>query len=700
MRRLGAGIEPVGYALLCVAMWPVPLLNRLHVESAAVLAAAAFFLAGLAALRRLGRLSTIRVLVTRVAWLLLPLVLMLVPMLWAPNCGWMQGIGFFFLFPVVTTVFAVGVAAAARRLAPNRPGVLLVTLGLLTMGLGPLWDIGLHPQFYSYNHVFGGVLGPIYDEVLEVRPGLFAFRAMTLCWALMGFAVAARHNRLVVLAAGVLTLGYLVGGRLGINTGYDDLRRALPGVVETPHFEIRFDPARLDSTEAAAVASFHEFEYERIRDLLGVEPDEPVLSFVYPDAFVRARLTGARNTSVAPVWLGRPQIHVEAASLERVMPHELAHAFSREFGLPALNASLSVGLVEGLAVALEPPGDTPPVDDLVSVSLATTGQDPRQTLPSVLSPWGFWTGRGGVSYSMTGSFVSHLLRSRGAAPVRKAYATADLEAHFGAPVGELVGAWLDELEGRPILDAGAALRATARLGASSLFERDCPHWLPRGERLLEEAERALARGDSLRALDRASEALRETPSALPLWISLSVAAGRGDAVIDTLRARGRPPFGLTGAKRWADVRALGGEVDPAREVYDSLFAALPVYARDARMWLALSAAAAGDPVAIRADLGLETADEIVSPAGVALMAFRFNADLWPSEAPDGLNAWSRAAWVAHGAWAMARKEGREGDAVQAAVWADSAAAAFGRIGDLTMEAYVGYRASRFRFSYE
>ena len=175
----------LAYAGLGLLLAPAPLLNVLQAESAAVVALVSFFVASLSAVGAFGRrsVSLWHVLVRQEAALLVPLGVLTVAQLWAPNCTFGQGLLFYALFPGITVVFAVSLAYATVGLGLTRPRLLLGGLGILIILAGPLYDLGLHPQFYTYNHVFGGVLGPIYDEQLAVRPGLFVFRGLTLLWA-------------------------------------------------------------------------------------------------------------------------------------------------------------------------------------------------------------------------------------------------------------------------------------------------------------------------------------------------------------------------------------------------------------------------------------------------------------------------------------------------------------------------------------
>jgi hypothetical protein len=682
-------------------MWPVPLLNRLHVESAALLAAAAFFVAGFAALGRLAvGESASRVLAGRLTALGLPLALMLVPTLWAPNCAWMSGVGFFALFPGVTAVLAVASAMVIVSRRMRRPRTVLSVAGCAILILGPFFDLGFHPQFYTYNHVFGGVLGPLYDEQLAVRPGLFAFRGITLLWAALAALLAKRNYRLGAVAAVLLGMAYFTGGRLGINTGYDDLSRALPGLLRSEHFEIRFDPAHADSLRVREYRDAFEYEYARIADLLDVRTAAPILGYVYPDAEARARLTGARYTSVSPVWLARPQLHILDEGLETVFPHELVHVFSREFGLPVVNASTSVGLVEGLAVALEPPSGRPSADDLVSAASPATGLDVGARLPEVLSPWGFWTGRGGVSYTVAGSFVRYLLAVFGPEPLKKAYAWSTLERAYGRPVRDLVDGWRSHLESRPWVDVDAVSRARIRLGTPSLFERSCPHYVSPAVRYLRRGEVAWGRADTAQALRWAGRSLAAAPlnpAVLRFWSGVQVATGHGPTARDTLRARPDSTLSVSLRILEADFAQAEGDSVAAKESYRSILERLPRYARALRIRLALSLAALADPGAGNISLGVAQAPQ--SQAGRALAALLTPEAPLPA-IPPGLPAWARRAWPAQQALRRASLLYRANDPSGASMEAEAAAESFRQVGDPAMAAYVRHTARRYGFAAE
>ena len=607
----------LAYGALGLLLWPVPLLNVLQVESAAVVAFAAYFVSGWGAVAafRAPDASFVRVLGREGLALVVPLAMLTVSQWWAPNCTYGQGLLFYLLFPGVTVVFAVSVAYAVTGLPIGRPLLLLCGLGVGVSLLGPLYDLGWHPQFYTYNHVFGGVLGPIYDEQLAVRPGLFAFRGLTLLWAacagLAGRLLRGRGGGVLLMVGLAAVAGVYWGAvPLGMNTSAEHLQRQLGGHVQTEHFDVYYDSTRQSRRAAEALAADHEAHYAHLHDRLGLAagagPDR-IQSYLYPNPDVKARLTGARTTSVAPVWLGTPQVHLLVRRAEASLGHELAHVFSRPYGLPGLKASWSPGLVEGWAVALEPPGPYPFAHDLVRVATATdttgTLSLTADAVAQRLTPWGFWTGRGAVSYAAMGSFVRYLLDRHGPARLRAVYAWGNFEAVYGRSLEELVAAWAQSLDRAPTVARAAHDVVARQFVRPSLFEQACPHYLPPARRHLQAARRAGRRGDTSRVGYHLQAALEAEPRYGPAHAAQArrrLADGKAAMVrrqLDTLAVARRSPLLL---RLRADAHAIGSDSTTARRLYRRARARLPLYAHEGRTRLLLRTAVAERPAAVRA----------------------------------------------------------------------------------------------------
>ncbi len=594
----------LAYVGLGLALWPIPLLNVLQVEAAAVVAFVAFFAAGWAALAhfRAGSTAVLPILGRQGLMLLVPLGMLSVSTLWAPNCTYGQGLLFYALFPGVTVVFAVGVAYAISGTGVAHPYALLGGIGILLSLAGPIYDLGFHPQFYTYNHVFGGVLGPIYDEQLAVRWGLFVFRGLTLLWAagalLLGRVLRGRggHWRLAMIVLSIAGL-YAFSAALGINTTEEHLQAELGGHLRTAHFDLYYDPDRHSRRAVEALADDHEAYYARLRRELNLRSDEEpgrIQSYLYPNPDLKAQLTGARYTSVSPVWLDQPQVHLLRSRAEASLGHELAHVVSRPYGLPGLRASWAPGLVEGWAVAFEPPSPMPSSHDLVRVA-ATTDTTTALSLKADalahrLTPWGFWTGRGAVSYATMGSFVRFLLDEYGADRLKRVYAWGNFEEVYGRPLAALVRAWAADLQQAPLVARAAHEVVTRQFTRPSLFETDCPHYVPPHRRHLQAARRAQRRGDSLQVEKHLTAALDAEPryaAAHGVRAQRRLADGRPRAVLRQLDTLATPYQTTTLILLRADARGLLGDTTSARRLYDRAMARIPRYVPETQMRIRL-----------------------------------------------------------------------------------------------------------------
>lgn len=694
------------YAVLCAAMWPWPLLGLLHVEASAVVAGVGFFASGLASVALFRRGAALGPVLGRmVALLAVPLALLTLSLLWRPNCGYLQGLGLFVLFTVPSVVLAVALAWALDATGWRRRGLWFGLVGLAVAVLPVAWDLGLHPQVYTYNHVWGGVLGPIYDEELAVRPGLFWFRGLTLLWALglvlLGDWMRGRRSGWAWLAVGLGIAGvYALGPVLGFNTKEATLRDALGSHRATERFDLYFDSTAVSPGELRVIEDVAAYRYGQLSEALGVDVPERIAVYLYPDARAKARLTGAGETSVAPVWLARPQMHLIIGRFEDSFAHELVHVFAREFGMPVLRASPAVGLVEGLAVAMEPPDGRPRPDAQVAAAVrsrATAEVYARSLAEDVavrLSPLGFWVGRGAVSYTTMGAFVRFLLDEHGPEPLRAAYRTGDFERAYGLPLDSLAAGWQRAVLALPP-DPEAEALVARRFTRPSLFEVRCPHWVEPWKRAYRAGAEALESGDGDEAYEHFAEAARRgpnEPTALAAWGRLALARGETGAVIDTLEVATAEADSLDSAvvlARLRDAYALAGDATRADSLLDRALAAYPTYRRDARAVLRLRALL--EPEVLRVLLGPEPPAERAerlgrfdTPAALVLAGL-----LW-AEADDFARAARRMersagqlpaevepAWFG---W-LARAAHAAGDRASAADFAEQAARSYASRGE-------------------
>ena len=125
----------------------------------------------------------------------------------------------------------------------------------------------------------------------------------------------------------------------------------------TPHFAIKYDGAR-DAALGKRIGTLLEEAYRVVGGLLGRYPSQELAVVVYPGQTFRA-LTGS-HAWVGALYDGKIRIPAKglaqapAASLQRLLRHEYAHALLHALGGPKLPAWLQEGfaqLAEGRAAA-------------------------------------------------------------------------------------------------------------------------------------------------------------------------------------------------------------------------------------------------------------------------------------------------------------------------------------------------------------
>ena len=596
------------YLAVSITLLAFPVFGVLHAESSAVIAFAGFFISGLAtssAEKKHG--SLLNSLKTHLGLLAIPYFVMMLGMFFRPNCTPLTGTGIFLLFSLGSVILGCALGYLVSVLPVKRKKTLFVLSGLGLSLAGVIYDLGFHPQFFTYNHVFGGVLGPVYEEDLHIRPGLLFFRLMTLLWAWLLYGVARWYSRKKVsnlfkmsllFSSIALVVLYIVSDRTGVNMTAGVIQAELGGHAKSAHFDIYYDPDSIDGTALDALIYDHEYLYERLKTRIGETPGSRIQSYIYPSPKRKRLLTGAGYTSVAPVWLRQPQMHMLQSLQERVLSHELAHVFSRSFGLPLLKASFSVGLVEGFAEAMEVPNGRPSLDEQVAVAYpiqkdsASKDTVTPASLEHMLSPFGFWTGRGAVSYTTMGSFVSFLINTYGISAFKRVYPRSAFEQVYGKPVKDLVYEWLHAVHGRTYMDRDTRDFTFRRFSVPSLFEKTCPHYVAPVERLFEAAEEAIATEDSARAFNYLDQAVKEDPlyeNALIGWSQMMLARQQPVEVLDAIQSyqsafeklnegEFEPALNLI----YADALTQLDRRGEAYDVYTRILTRLPFYAHEQR----------------------------------------------------------------------------------------------------------------------
>jgi hypothetical protein len=482
--------------------------------------------------------------------------------LWTSPCSPGEGLVFLVLGPVTQTLLgvALGVVATALPLSRAHPGwaVAAVLLGSLGLSLQRLWA---EPQIFVYSLPFGYWPGSLYDEAVAPSLALYAHRGLAVLVALG--LVALTELRRSPRAWAVLGLAVAGGGVLshhGEALGFDRSRatveRALSRTVRTERWTLHVDPS-IGEERLARLVDELGLRTAQLERFFGTRPSLHMHAYVYADDAQKQALMGAAATQLARPWQG--ELHVSRFDVPHPsLKHELAHLYAGELAsgflrVPArARVLVNLGLVEGVAVAADWP-----VRGGLTVHQWARAMRALGVAPSperVVYPSGFWAEASVRAYTIAGSFVRHLVDTRGIGPLGRAYASNDFEGAYGVPMATLVDEWARTIDALPLSDAERTL-AEHRFRAPSIFGRTCPHTTAN---LVEAAALDLARGETDAALPALERAFGYDASRLDVLLLGAKALGRVGRVAEAeawaTRARETP--GATARGRATAVEAL------------------------------------------------------------------------------------------------------------------------------------------------
>jgi len=440
-----------------------------------------------------------------------------------PTCDWWFGITSYVAMPLASALLAgalghaIGALTGPRRFGP----AWLAQLPALAIALAALWRFYASPPVYTYNALLGYFPGNMYDENVQLELPLAWSRLEQLLWVVAAIAAVAwrfdvasyRVRRAprpaghrtgpvvlaVVAAAGALALR-CNGGTLGFAVDADDLADELGARIESDHFIIYYSPTTEIEADLPLIVEDHEFRYAQIVAQLGVEPDHKLTSFYFANRDQKGRLHGSRDVEMAKPWRG--EIYLDHRGFPQPsLRHEIAHAIAAEFGDPWFGVAsrrlfgvlpvLAVpGLIEGLAVAVDWPGDydRPNPHELVRVIQKLDKLPSLDTLFSLQ----FFSVSPAQGYTTAGSFLKFLLDAHGAAKLRELYRTGgDFERAYGVPRSTLEQQWRDMLSTIP-LPEGVVEAQKEHFRRTSVFARPCAHAIAKR---VERASELAGRGD-------------------------------------------------------------------------------------------------------------------------------------------------------------------------------------------------------------
>ena len=399
--------------------------------------------------------------------------------------GWLFWMGVQWL-PALA--LAAGFRAVATELWRRGHSRWLVATGsiasIVILSLFAAAELWFFPEKRSTSLILGFLHGPIYDEWIPLDSGVMLMR---LAHALLGIALVcagvwlrtrtqrAQFSTAIFVVAG-LAAALTARQSPSIGSGVDRLSALMPEKISGPGYTLhwRRAPATGDSQHernARRLARDAEFHVKELTEILGREnvPDL-VHIFVYPDRELKKLWFGGGGTDVADVVT--PSIHITAGTWPHpTLRHELVHALASDVAFHGLGFHSNMAFTEGLAVALAPEDRALPMDESAAAILSSG----RLTdVEAIFSPLGFWSASGPRAYTVAGSLISWLKRTRGAKAVLDLYDGKSWVDATGSSAGENIAAWRLEIE-------NSRDKALSEVTAEALFRHPgimgehCPH---------------------------------------------------------------------------------------------------------------------------------------------------------------------------------------------------------------------------------
>jgi tetratricopeptide (TPR) repeat protein len=460
---------------------------------------------------------------------------------------------------------AVAAELARRQKRPRLWAVALAILGPLASALFSVLRFYTSPMIFAYDPFVGYFGGTLYDTLIDFS-GLVTYRAGSAA-TLLAAVILALHLRrdkrgalrivwvsrpavalLGVVAMSASLLANIFGYKLGHWQTAATIANTLGGRTEGARCLV-VHPRTLRQDDVDRFTRDCDEHVAVLERFFGASGPHRITVFLFESSAQKGSLMGAADTYIAKPW--RREIYVQAASYPHpVLGHELAHVVAGSFGRGPFKIAGDLfgllpnpGLVEGVAVAAEPPEG-----DLLPNEWARAMKD-LDLLPKLdhLFALGFLAENSSVAYTVSGAFVGWVREHYGADVMRAWYGGRDLAELTSSSWADLERRWRDDL-GTAVLPAAARGVAKARFDRPAIFGRRCPHVV----------DACRARGDHLRGAGDYEGAIRAYEELLALdthddGTRLAIARAR-------MRERGHTDEGLAAITRMAEDRAVARPV--------------------------------------------------------------------------------------------------------------------------------------------
>lgn len=417
---------------------------------------------------------------------LLPLLPALLKALFGESCGLLEGLAWYLLLvppaAAISTVLAIFGELLARRRWMGLIFFLLLWSGSLIRGA---YEGFTGPHIYLYAWQIGFFPGGSWDAELPITPLLLVYRlaqillaaglgAVTIHlsrrepshsrpqgWPAMGLGIAMASAALALVA---------VRPELGLARTDSWLRAELGDSLRTRFATIYYHRPSTDSLTLWRAANLADFYITELAGSLGMPQQqiEPVTIYLYASAAEEKRLVGTSSAAFTKPWART--LNMSFASVGSTLRHELAHVMIAPYGNRLLGVSISQGLIEGSAMALENDYLWRSLHQYVRIMYSFSLAPPAEQIMSV---GGFSSRRSSVSYVLAGSFSRWLIDRYGMPKYLEAFPWADFDGVYGKSLHQLSEEYRAFIDSLPAPDSSQLATARHLFGGGSFFFQKC-----------------------------------------------------------------------------------------------------------------------------------------------------------------------------------------------------------------------------------
>ena len=400
------------------------------------------------------------------------------------NCPLTEGIFFFPLFVITSSMFSLSISSIAYSLGKIKSFVILFFIYIVLIAYS-LVEYYFEPQLYLFNPLVIFFPGLVYNEIFELdgRILIYTFGLMFASGLILFPKILdesekkiliCSRNYFYILSIFTFILLFVLSDELRLSTSQEYLKSKFPLKIESEHYEIFLHDKNISEIEKQLINKKTQIHIQQLEKVFGYRTPK-IKIFVINSDNSKKELLGDEVADFTKPWLR--QIFVTAKTYDQTIKHELAHIFLGEEtdNLFKVAAGFNLGLIEGGAMAIEWDWleNTP---DYYSAMIKRFS--PEIEFEKFFNNYTFATQRSSLSYLISGAFCKYLIEKYGLKKFLELYREGNFSKVYDKDLKDELNEFSAQLNSFHFSKVDS-LRFKVLFGGQTLFERKCPRAINR-----------------------------------------------------------------------------------------------------------------------------------------------------------------------------------------------------------------------------